>query len=124
MSGRSYSAAKRAVDAVAAGAALVLLSPVLLGVALAVLLDDGGPVLFRQPRAGRGGDPFDAQVPDDAGLRRFERRRHVGLERRRPDDFVFKTSGSAQTRVTRVGTWLRRTSLDELPRSSTSSSAR
>ena len=117
MSGRSYSAAKRVVDAVAAAGALVLLSPVLLVVALAVLLDDGGPVLFRQPRAGQGGEPFP--------MLKFRTMRVSGEFAGEvdtsgwgdgvPDDFVFKTSGSAQTRVTRVGAWLRRTSLDELP---------
>lgn len=117
MSTRSYALAKRSIDASVAGAALVLLSPFLAVVALAILVEDGGPVLFRQPRAGRGGEPFP--------MLKFRTMRvsgdfagdvdTSGWTDGVPDEFVFKTSGSAESRVTRVGGWLRRTSIDELP---------
>ena len=57
--------AKRAIDVAAASMALVLLAPILVAIALAVRLEDGGPVLFRQGRVGRNGrDLQDHQVPD------------------------------------------------------------
>lgn len=49
---------KRALDLVGAGVGLVLLAPLFLGVAAAILLVDGWPVLFRQRRPGLGGRPF------------------------------------------------------------------
>ena len=92
---------KRAFDVVVALFALVLLSPVLLGAALAVALESGRPVLFRQQRVGLGGRTFEilkfrSMVKDAAA---------------RGPHF---TSGD-DPRVTRVGRILRRTSIDELP---------
>ena len=58
MSALAYSVAKRTIDVVAAGLGLVVLSPLLLLVALAVLIEDGRPVLFRQLRGARGAIPF------------------------------------------------------------------
>jgi polysaccharide biosynthesis protein PslA len=95
-------ALKRAFDIVAATAALVLLSPVMLWIALLVKLDSPGPVLFRQTRIGRGNQLFQMlkfrsmrnEVRDGAANRLVER----------DDD-----------RVTRIGRVIRRTSLDELP---------
>jgi sugar transferase EpsL len=91
--------AKRALDLVVALAALVLLAPVLLGIALAVRIGLGRPVLFRQQRPGLGGRPFAllkfrtmADARDAAG-------------QPLPDD----------QRLTPLGQLLRRTSLDELP---------
>jgi lipopolysaccharide/colanic/teichoic acid biosynthesis glycosyltransferase len=114
----SYATGKRALDVVGALLALAVLSPLLLVVAVAIRLDDGGPVLFRQPRAGRGGEVFH--------MLKFRTMRVAGEFARGdvdtsgwvdgvPDDFVFKTSSSSTSRVTRVGVLLRRTSLDELP---------
>lgn len=117
MSVQAYACCKRAIDTLAAGLGLVVLSPVLVVIAVAVLLEDGRPVLFRQPRAGLGGHPFpmlkfrtmrvSGEFAGDVDT--------TGWVDGVPDDFVFKSSGSAQSRVTRVGTWLRRSSLDELP---------
>jgi exopolysaccharide biosynthesis polyprenyl glycosylphosphotransferase len=95
-------ALKRIFDVVVASILIVLLSPVLLAVALAVKLTSRGPVLFSQRRWGRGNTPFR--------LYKF-RSMYVELEDK---------SGIAQTvandpRVTAVGRFIRRTSLDELP---------
>ncbi|MCI4440798.1 sugar transferase [Tibeticola sp.] len=92
---------KRAFDFAASALALLLLSPVLATVALAVWLEDGPPVLFRQARIGLGGRPFQmlkfrSMVKDAAA--------------RGP----YYTQG-ADPRITRVGRFIRRTSLDELP---------
>ncbi len=107
-----YLVAKRAIDVTAAAVLLVLLAPLLLLVALLVKLDSPGPVLFRQSRTGQHGRPFEmlkfrTMLPD--------RRRQPGLpppgvaERRR----VHKSP--CDPRVTRVGRFLRRSALDELP---------
>ena len=109
---RSTLAIKRAFDIGVAGAGLVVLSPLLLAIALAIKLDDRGPVLFRQRRAGRRGRPFE--------MLKF-RSMVVDAEERlgtlvRIDELkepMFKVR--QDPRVTRVGGFLRRYSLDELP---------
>lgn len=95
-------AAKRALDVVLSGVALVLLTPVLLAVAVAVRLEGGPGVLFRQQRVGRDGREFE--------LLKFRSMRpldHVENQER--------WTIAGDPRVGRVGAFLRRTSLDELP---------
>lgn len=92
---------KRAFDVAAAGAGLVVLTPLLALIALAVRLDDGGPVFFRQERVGRGGKPFR--------MLKFRTMR-VDAERVGPQLTVGR-----DPRVTRVGGLLRKLKLDELP---------
>lgn len=97
-----YAVLKRAMDIVMAIAAIVVLTPLLLGVALAIRLTSPGPVLFRQVRAGRDDTLFQ--------LYKFRTMRQE----------VCDHSGVAQTvlddeRVTPIGRWLRCSSLDELP---------
>lgn len=106
-------ATKRAADIIGAGALLVLTSPLMLLIALAVKLDSPGPVFFPQHRAGFGGKRFrmlkfrtmregaDEEKSDLAHLN------HTG------DTRLFKIRGDP--RVTRFGSFLRRWSLDELP---------
>ena len=89
---------KRALDAVAAGAALLILSPLIAAVALAVRLRLGRPILFSQVRPGLNGRPF----------RLFKFR--TMIEHRGPAPL----SEDAR-RLTPFGKWLRSTSLDELP---------
>jgi exopolysaccharide biosynthesis polyprenyl glycosylphosphotransferase len=111
--GRSSRVLKRSFDLVAASAALVLLSPLLLVIAVAIRLDSRGSALYRQPRRGRYGSTFR--------IVKF-RTMHVGAEQQRSevlhmnqvDGPLFKIKGQ-DPRVTRVGSFLRRTSLDELP---------
>ncbi len=90
---------KRLVDITAATAALVALAPVLAALALAIRLVDGSPVTFRQVRSGRGGVPF--------GFVKFRTMRPATADERGPDHDA--------ARLTRLGRWLRSTSLDELP---------
>ncbi len=94
-------AAKRTLDLLGAGVGVVLLSPLFLILAVLVKTADGGPVFFRQERVGYRGRPFRmwkfrTMVPDAAT-------RGLPL-----------TVGH-DPRVTRVGAWLRRLKLDELP---------
>jgi exopolysaccharide biosynthesis polyprenyl glycosylphosphotransferase len=105
-------AMKRAMDVVVAGVAFALLSPLFLAISLLILLDSGRPVLFRQRRAGKDGKPFTMlkfrTMVADAEERLAE---FVDLEKL--EEPVFKIQDDP--RVTRVGRFLRRTSLDELP---------
>jgi lipopolysaccharide/colanic/teichoic acid biosynthesis glycosyltransferase len=78
---------KRAFDVCGAVGGLLFFSPVITAVTVAILLDDGGPVLFRQIRLGRGRRPFE----------------------------ILKFRSMRDGRVTRVGRLLRATGLDELP---------
>jgi exopolysaccharide biosynthesis polyprenyl glycosylphosphotransferase len=94
--------AKMLLDYALGSAALILFAPLLLAIALAVKLDSPGPVLFRQPRRGLNGRPFE--------LFKF-RSMHVHPI----DPSALNQTFRDDPRVTRVGRWLRRFSLDELP---------
>lgn len=116
MSKRLYDTAKRAIDLVVSGAALGLMAPLLLAIALVIKLTSPGPVLFRQLRAGRHGVPFE--------IYKFRTMTHTPTADHDdlyswvggvPDDFVFKTGAGNELRITPVGRYLRRWSLDELP---------
>jgi exopolysaccharide biosynthesis polyprenyl glycosylphosphotransferase len=103
---------KRALDVVGAGAALILMAPALVLLAIAVSLDSPGPVLYAAPRAGRKGRPFPCykfrtMVRDADALKEGLRERN---QRQGP---FFKIADDP--RITRVGRLLRRYSLDELP---------
>lgn len=93
---------KRAFDTLVAGAALIALSPLLLVVALLIKLEDGGPVLFVQRRLGRGNQFFDMYKFRSM---RVEKLDHDGNRSASRDD----------DRITRIGAFIRRTSIDELP---------
>jgi Undecaprenyl-phosphate glucose phosphotransferase len=94
-------AAKRGFDIVVAGSGLLALAPFLLAISLAVWIDSPGQILFRQRRGGFNGRAFQ--------ILKF-RTMHV-IE----DGSVITQATRHDDRVTRIGRWLRRTSLDELP---------
>lgn len=96
---------KRLIDMAGAGAALALLSPLFLLIALLVRLTSPGPILFRQPRLGRNGVPFQ--------ILKFRTMRANAADLRNSDGSAF--SGTGDPRVTRLGRFLRAASLDELP---------
>ena len=111
---------KRALDLAITLPLLVVLSPLLLAIAVAVKLTSRGPVLFRQTRVGLGEQPFTmvkfrsmvrSAPSDDGALREAIREELAGV--RRPENESFKLA--ADPRVTRVGRLLRATSLDEIP---------
>jgi exopolysaccharide biosynthesis polyprenyl glycosylphosphotransferase len=103
---------KCAFDRTAGAALLLLLSPLLLAMAAAVRLDSKGPALFKQTRVGQGGVPFTVfkmrtMVQDAEAIK-------AGLsEVNEFDSVLFKMK--RDPRVTRVGQFLRKSSLDELP---------
>ncbi len=109
---RPLPAWKRAMDIVGAIAGLIVLSPIMLAAAAAVKLSSPGPIIFRQERAGYGGRPFTfykfrtmfkgAEATKD------------GLQPRNEQSGpVFKMTNDP--RITPVGRFLRKTSIDELP---------
>jgi lipopolysaccharide/colanic/teichoic acid biosynthesis glycosyltransferase len=107
------SLAKRAVDLTGALVGLPLLSPVMLALALLIRLDTPGPALFRQWRRGRGGRPF--RMLKFRSMVVDAERRLGDLEHRNESagGVLFKLRDDP--RVTRLGRFIRRTSLDELP---------
>jgi exopolysaccharide biosynthesis polyprenyl glycosylphosphotransferase len=109
---RSSRLLKRAFDIVVGACLLLLTGPVMAAIALAIRFDTEGPVLFRQPRVGRDGRhfrmfKFRSMVIDADGQKdRLRALNEAGVG-------LFKITDDP--RVTRVGSFLRRTSLDELP---------
>jgi exopolysaccharide biosynthesis polyprenyl glycosylphosphotransferase len=105
---------KRVFDAGLAGVMVILASPLLLLLAILVKLEDRGPVLFRQRRVGRDGAEFEMlkfrSMCVDAEAR-LAALKLVGNDRTGP---LFKLDG-VDPRVTRIGRFLRASSLDELP---------
>ncbi len=107
------SVAKRVMDLVGSLCGLILLAPVLVVVAALIRLDSRGPILFRQRRMGLAGRPFSClkfrtMVPDaEARLRELEARNESA------GGVLFKIKDDP--RVTPLGRFLRKTSLDELP---------
>lgn len=93
---------KRIFDFVTAFLALIILSPVLAVTSLAIKLDSKGPVIFKQKRIGKGGKVFN--------IYKF-RSMCVGAEGKGSGVY----SGKGDARVTKVGKFIRATSIDELP---------
>jgi len=114
-------AAKRTVDILGSSACLIAFSPILVIVAAMVRLTSKGPILFRQERIGEGGRPFRMLKFRTMTVDADER-----VHQRYVEDFIRTSSTSASAantvfkivddpRVTSVGHFLRRSSLDELP---------
>lgn len=104
---------KRVFDLVVASLALLAFAPVMVGIALAITFDSPGPIFFRQRRVGLGGRTFT--------IWKF-RSMFADSEHRRQDLAALNAYGDARLfklhrdpRITRVGRFLRRSSLDELP---------
>jgi exopolysaccharide biosynthesis polyprenyl glycosylphosphotransferase len=104
---------KRLIDVTATAAALVLLTPVFLVIAAAIRVDSRGPVLFAQQRLGVGGRPFQIYKFRTMVFDAEERLPALAHLNQYADGRLFKIKDDP--RVTRVGRFLRRTSLDELP---------
>ncbi len=109
---RSSARFKRVFDLIGASIGLLAVSPLLIAVAIAIKLDSRGPVFFRQQRVGRHGKRFQmlkfrTMVPEAEAMKDSLRHRNEAMEG------LFKIA--EDPRVTRVGRWLRRSALDELP---------
>ena len=110
--GPSARTMKRLIDVTLATCALIAASPVLLMIAAAIKIDSPGPVFFRQERTGRAGTPFQIFKFRSMSADAWQRRDAVaGLNE--VDGPLFKMENDP--RVTRVGAFIRKTSLDELP---------
>lgn len=108
----AYARAKRATDLVLSALALIVLAPIFLAIALAILLTSGRPVIYRQTRLGLGGKPFTlykfrTMVPN-AEAQLFSNPELL-------EEFKRSWKLSNDYRVTPIGSVLRKTSLDELP---------
>jgi Undecaprenyl-phosphate galactose phosphotransferase WbaP len=108
---------KRTLDIVGSVAIIVLMLPLFAILAILIKLEDRGPTFFIQSRVGRNGRDFlcwkfrTMVVDAEAQMSRWAKENPVLLARYRESNFKLQ----ADPRVTRIGTWLRRTSLDELP---------
>ena len=93
---------KRVIDVILSGCGIVVLSPIYLIVALAIKIDDPGPVFFRQKRIGKGKTYFN--------ILKFRT-----MKMDTPHDMPTHLLENPEQYITRVGKVLRKTSLDELP---------
>ncbi len=96
-----YNRARRAFDLTVASLALAAASPVLLAAALVIRLEDGGPIFFKQKRVGQYGRLFT--------IYKFRTMRVTAC------GDAFKPNGGSDPRITRVGRFLRKASIDEFP---------
>ncbi|MFH1463456.1 MAG: sugar transferase [Pseudomonadota bacterium] len=103
---------KRFFDVIGAGCALLALSPLLAATALAIKLQDGGPVLFAQERSGLYGRPF-MMLKFRTMVVNAEKLREQLEAQNEMDGPVFKMK--RDPRITRLGAFLRKTSIDEFP---------
>ena len=112
----AYRISKRVIDLLGAGVLLVVTAPIMLAAAIAVRIESPGPAIFRQTRVGRDGAPFV--------FYKF-RGMYVDARERFPELYAYQYTpeevsslvfhAKDDVRVTRVGRFLRRTSIDELP---------
>jgi len=111
-----YLRLKRLVDIAGASVGILVLSPLMIGIALAVKLTSPGPIVFRQTRVGKGGRRFEFLK-----FRSMRTNNDAAAHQAFVSDFIKgQTAGKAKKiendpRVTSIGRWLRKTSLDELP---------
>jgi exopolysaccharide biosynthesis polyprenyl glycosylphosphotransferase len=110
---RASRVAKRGLDIAISSLLLLLLSPLLILIAIAIRLDSRGPVFFRQVRAGRGETEFRLIKFRSMYADAEKRKQEFEEANEAKDDVMFKIK--RDPRITRVGGFLRRTSLDELP---------
>ncbi|HEY1462585.1 MAG TPA: sugar transferase [Terriglobales bacterium] len=120
---RVLTGVKRIMDIAGSVAALIAFSPVFLGIALAIKLTSQGPIFFRQQRIGQYGVPFtflkfrSMRVNNDASIHKEYVRQLIAGQA----DSKSKTNGTGiykltnDNRITKIGGFIRRTSLDELP---------
>jgi exopolysaccharide biosynthesis polyprenyl glycosylphosphotransferase len=106
-------AAKRVLDVIGSLTLIALFSPLMLTIAIAIKLESRGPVFFRQPRAGRGNSSFKLIKFRSMYVDAEQRKAEMEELNEASDGVMFKIR--EDPRVTRVGRFIRRFSLDELP---------
>ncbi|WP_307975982.1 sugar transferase [uncultured Bifidobacterium sp.] len=104
---------KRLLDIVGSAFALLISSPLMLGTAIAIKLDDGGPIFFLQKRIGLHGKPFTMYKFRSMVTNAEELKKKLAEENDQTDRFIFKMKNDP--RITKVGHFIRKTSLDEFP---------
>ncbi len=104
---------KRCLDILASGLAILVLSPLLMSVALAIRLESKGPIIFRQLRVGRDGQPFTMFKFRSMFVDAEARKAALMVSNEMAGGVLFKMRDDP--RVTHVGRFIRRTSIDELP---------
>ena len=104
---------KRVLDVVASAILLVLLMPVFFAVAVAIRLEDPGPILFKQKRVGRWGALFTMWKFRSMYTDAEERKKELMAQNEMEGGVIFKMKDDP--RVTKVGRIIRKTSIDELP---------
>ena len=102
MNKKFYLPAKRAMDIILSGGAIVVLSPLLAGISIAIKLDSPGPILFKQKRIGKNKELFE--------IWKFR-----SMRTDTPKDMPTHMLNNPDAFITRTGKFLRKTSLDELP---------
>lgn len=115
-----YEVAKSVFDRIAAGLGLIVLAPIMAIIAVAIRLDSRGPVIFRQERLGKNGRSFILYKFRTMRFESGDAIHRVAFERFFNARSSFEAGGSSfkvkdDPRVTRVGRFLRASSLDELP---------
>ena len=114
-----YKIFKRLFDIVFSSIALILLSPVLIGVSVAIIIEDRGSILFKQKRAGLNDIPFlifkFRSMKESQGTIKKPKDSPYNWKNGVPNEFIFKTTDGFNPNVTKVGRFIRKTSLDELP---------
>ena len=104
---------KRTFDLIVALLAVIILSPVYLALAIGVKATSPGPILYRSPRIGRGGEPFDMLKFRSMKVGAHEELADLLREQGRDGQPLFKIE--QDPRITRFGAFIRKYSLDELP---------
>jgi exopolysaccharide biosynthesis polyprenyl glycosylphosphotransferase len=108
-----HACVKRALDVAASLTLLALLSPLFLLIAVLVWLEDGGPVFFAQTRVGLHGQEFKMYKVRSMCRDAEQRQRELLQRNHHKEGVTFKIKNDP--RITRIGKWLRKLSLDELP---------
>lgn len=97
---------------------LILISPILLFLAIRIKLEDGGPIIFKQKRAGLIGEHFYIYKFRSMKVKEVDgepRENPYQWQNGVPDDFIFKATNKFNPNVTKIGRFIRKYSLDELP---------
>lgn len=104
---------KAAIDIIVAAVGLVVVSPIMLLTAVCIKLESPGPVFFRQKRAGRNGKTFEIIKFRSMYTDAEERKKELLSQNKVTDGLMFKIDNDP--RVTKVGAFIRKNSIDELP---------